>query len=374
MDLRALTSTMIGYDFPVSEEVAPAVDLVGQSLKLARMKDAKGSTPERRYFVDLNEYHALPYSEAPTTETGVGEGLFLTSSLDSIPSMDRTPDARLCECASDSGQWHINYSTEQTLGYGRYSRVFLGQMHRLADVKRYVKVALKVHQNDAESQAEAENEVAMLRYLEGVAGVIHLFDTCNHGMTLLLQCSEEGSLASRIFSNAELTKKQIMQWFHDLFTALKLTEERKVLHLDLKPHNLLFIDKHLVLSDFGSALRLPALRTATRSKGTLGYSAPELLLTCDDCITSTASDVYSAGVTMYSMLTGREPFSDIDRPGVALVIAIKQGFFSGGHNPWILRPGLQQCETLQGIVSQCLSMDPTRRPSPDQVLTRLNFE
>lgn len=89
----------------------------------------------------------------------------------------------------------------------------------------------------------------------------------------------------------------------DMLSALAYAHENKVIHCDVKPDNcLIFADGRLRLTDFGIA-RI-ALKTLSASgAGTLGYVAPEQAMGRP----SFRSDVFSAGLVLYRMFSGRLP-------------------------------------------------------------------
>jgi eukaryotic-like serine/threonine-protein kinase len=85
--------------------------------------------------------------------------------------------------------------------------------------------------------------------------------------------------------------------------ALAYLHRRNILHRDLKPGNVLVVDKQVRVLDFG----LSAARDqGEEMSGTLAYMAPELLMGMP---ASEASDLYAVGIMAYELLAGRHPFS-----------------------------------------------------------------
>lgn len=84
-----------------------------------------------------------------------------------------------------------------------------------------------------------------------------------------------------------------------------LHNEKKIAHRDLKPENfLLDTDKHLRLSDFGSAIEVNSDKD-TGEAGTQNYAAPELLLGNEAGL---GADLWSLGCILYEMFMGKPPF------------------------------------------------------------------
>ena len=101
--------------------------------------------------------------------------------------------------------------------------------------------------------------------------------------------------------------------------ALGHVHERGLLHLDVKPSNIIVVKGRPVLCDFGIARWQRAKRRPNRPIGTEGFMAPEEWLL--EKMTP-AADIFGLGVTLYELLTGKLPFPEkvsgqkpIRRPG-----------------------------------------------------------
>lgn len=140
--------------------------------------------------------------------------------------------------------------------------------------------------------------------------------------------------------------------------ALAYLHRRGILHHDLKPANILVLNRHLRLLDFGLAMLTSQQREHGLS-GTLQYLAPEVL---DGAPYTAAADLYSLGIVAYELLIGRHPFLDSD-----FDTFITQVFTS---NPDV--SALAAEPALADILSQLLSKDPLERPASAQaVITAL---
>lgn len=276
------------------------------------------------------------------------------------------------------GRVHIDRT--QLLGIGRYSQVYRGYLLN-DDSSRHSAVAVKLYTSPRDDRAKLETEVSLLRALEGHPGIIG-FHSRMAPAGLVLEIAEGGNLAERIFSPDRLDPAILVGWTGNLISALESLQTTGVQHHDIKPHNMLLSrdQQRLFLADFGCASRATAPPDASSAlEGTLGYTAPELLSldAPPSRDAAAASAVYSLGVTLYAMLTGREPFAALGRAaGAHLVIAIRRGFSRADCNPWQLRAGLAKgdpriCQ-LQTMAIQCTALDPTQRPTIAQL--RRQFE
>lgn len=347
---------------------------------------------ERRYFVELDDDMTAPSWTEPPEMMAIEtpSALFIKSALESPKQSEfvdfpksSTEITTKVEFVSDNGNLiSAELDRSHLIGNGRYSKVYLAIMRDNSESKG-IFIALKVCHDDVESIQEGQNEALILKRLQGQPNIIQLYDTittsegeaCPFKFALILQFAEGGSLADRIFPGRP-TIDQLFSWSKDLFTAMESLEFIRVLHLDIKPHNIFLHEGRLFLGDFGSALHIPADRLEARTRGTLSYTAPELLepSTLDTVIplSDTKVNIYSAGVTLYTMITGREPFADFDRPGVALIIAVRHGFSAGYYNPWMHSNNSGVIYSLLcATVLECVNSNPDGRPTARQVLNKL---
>ena len=105
-------------------------------------------------------------------------------------------------------------------------------------------------------------------------------------------------------------ENQIGQIIHQLLKALSFIHSKKIIHRDIKPENILFSDKRnlfsLKLIDFGLAT---FSEQEKKTVGTPLYMSPEMI----DGNGTYVSDIWSVGVIVYQMLTGKLPFQGGDK-------------------------------------------------------------
>jgi serine/threonine-protein kinase len=142
--------------------------------------------------------------------------------------------------------------------------------------------------------------------------------------------------------------------------GLQYAHARRIVHRDIKPSNLFFTrDKLLKIMDFGLAKMIEEVRRqSTVVAGTPFYMAPEL---SSGGAVDTSVDMYSLGVSLFALLTGRVPFRDGD--------VIHHHRHTPPPDPRGLVEDLP--ETLAALVLELLAKRPEQRPDAAQVGERL---
>ena len=132
-------------------------------------------------------------------------------------------------------------------------------------------------------------------------------DTVYYSMEYL----DGGSLDNLILSEGGLTEADALHYTREMATALMFMHNNKMLHLDLKPSNVMLKHGHAVLIDFGYAKQYAAdglpESSATIGKGTLGYAPIEQNNPNEWKEFPVTMDIYALGATMFKMLTGHTP-------------------------------------------------------------------
>jgi serine/threonine-protein kinase len=160
-----------------------------------------------------------------------------------------------------------------------------------------------------------------------------------------------------------LSWKDVLDAGLQICPALKHAHDRGIIHRDLKPPNLLRTAQGIVkLTDFGIA-KVFAGRQLTNTGGVVGtaeYLSPEQ---ASGKQATKRSDLYSLGVVLYTMLTGRTPFS-----GHSTAEILHKHLYSQFNRPMKLVPEIPH--ELDEVVCQLLEKDPAKRPADALVLQR----
>ncbi|WP_372367943.1 PQQ-binding-like beta-propeller repeat protein [Candidatus Uabimicrobium sp. HlEnr_7] len=201
-----------------------------------------------------------------------------------------------------------NYQILSELGQGNMGRVFLAE-----DVKNNRKVALKV-------MLEEQNKLQQKRFLrEALAmsklshpNIIKIYDISKEeGSYYFTMRYIEGETLSSLIKNKRLTTSKIVDITTKIAHAIHYAHKNNVLHRDLKPSNIM-INKNgePIIMDFGLARQIRDRSRLSQTGDILGtpaYMSPEQANGSKSV--DQQSDVYSLGICLYEMLTGRVPFS-----------------------------------------------------------------
>ncbi|ABW01959.1 serine/threonine-protein kinase [Caldivirga maquilingensis] len=170
---------------------------------------------------------------------------------------------------------------------------------------------------------------------------------------IVMDYMEYGSLRRYLREKGKLSVGEAVRIAYEVAIALKELHSMGMLHLDLKPENVLFKDKNrrvVKLGDLGAS-RVYAGQSVEISQFSLAYSAPEVLM---NKAATDRADVYSLGLIMYEMLMGFNP----------------QQYILRGITP-PMDPHIPPL--LTDIILRSLSMNPQMRPSIDEVITVLSI-
>lgn len=117
----------------------------------------------------------------------------------------------------------------------------------------------------------------------------------------------EGSLGELMSSGKKLNEDELHRLFYQLMCGYKVLFDRKILHQDLKPDNILTQNGTFKIADFGLSIFIDKHKYSEKRQGTLSYIAPEKL-TVRDYVGNPKSDIYSVGVIMFELIVGKHPY------------------------------------------------------------------
>lgn len=211
------------------------------------------------------------------------------------------------------------YTLVRKLGRGTFGVVWLAEKRTALAA---TKVALKLP-NDDEIDLEAiRREAAVWVAASGHPNVLPIIDAdiYDEQVVIVSEYAPDGSLADWLKQNGGKapTMEAAVEMTSGILDGLAHLHARRIIHRDLKPANILLQGRTPRLVDFGLARVLKSTSQSTNVSGTYAYMPPEAF----DGKRSEQTDVWSAGVILYQMLTGRLPYPQTD--DAALIGALLQ--------------------------------------------------
>lgn len=259
------------------------------------------------------------------------------------------------------------YRIEKQIGIGGMAVVF-----RAYDpvIQRYV--AVKMLKEDV-----ARDEAAVKRFInesKAVAmlshpNIVSIYDVSVSGeyKYIVMEYIEGITLKSYMSQKGALPLDEVIHYSRQILSALAHAHGKGIIHRDIKPQNIMLLkDGKIKVTDFGIA-KLPNAETVTmtdKAIGTVYYISPEQ---ASGLAIDTRSDLYSMGVVMYEMASGKLPFVAETPVSVALMQVNSEPTPPTEINPSIPK-GMEQI-----ILTAMEKSADARFSTADQMLSRLNI-
>jgi serine/threonine-protein kinase len=170
---------------------------------------------------------------------------------------------------------------------------------------------------------------------------------------LVMEYIKGHTLRDVIKEKGALTPRLALALIDPVVEGLGAAHAAGLIHRDVKPENVLIADDgRIKIGDFGLARAITTTTSTGALIGTVAYLSPELVLGQQ---ADARSDIYSLGIMLYEMITGRQPFD-----GEVPIQVAYQHVNSTVGPPSALVPGL--AEELDELVQWCTANDPDKRP------------
>ena len=245
------------------------------------------------------------------------------------------------------------YEILELIGTGGMAVVYKARCNRLNRL-----VAIKILKEDLSKDDEfrrrfhAESQaVAMMSH----PNIVSVYDV-SHSENIdyiVMELIEGITLKQYMEQKGTLNWREALHFATQIAKALEHAHSRGIIHRDIKPHNIMVLkDGSVKVADFGIAQMATAQNTLTREAlGSVHYISPEQ---AKGAHVDARTDLYSLGVVMYEMLTGRPPF-DGDTP---VSVAI-QHINAKATSPRELNPSIPR--GLEQITMHAMTADRDKR-------------
>ncbi|MCI9396412.1 MAG: Stk1 family PASTA domain-containing Ser/Thr kinase [Lachnospiraceae bacterium] len=244
------------------------------------------------------------------------------------------------------------YEILEKIGTGGMSDVYKAKDHKL---NRFV--AVKVLKQEFSENA---NFVSKFRIeAQAAAGLMHpnivnVYDVGEEGENhyIVMELVEGITLKKYIEKKARLSVKEAVSIAIQVSMGIEAAHNNHIIHRDIKPQNIIISKEGKVkVTDFGIAKAATSNTITSNVMGSVHYTSPEQ---ARGGYSDEKSDIYSLGVTMFEMLTGRVPFNG--ETTVAIAIKHIQEEFP---SPRDYVPEIPVC--VEQIVFKCCQKSPDRR-------------
>lgn len=200
------------------------------------------------------------------------------------------------------------YEILELIGSGGMALVYKAKCHRLNRLVA-VKILKDEHLRDEDFRKRFKDEaqaVAMLSH----PNIVSIYDVSKTGGVeyIVMELIEGISLKEYMKRKGVLSWKETLYFASQVANALEHAHSRGIIHRDIKPHNIMILrDGTLKVADFGIARLMMKKQQSLLQEalGSVHYVSPEQ---AKGSYIDARTDIYSLGVVMYEMLTGRLPF------------------------------------------------------------------
>ena len=208
------------------------------------------------------------------------------------------------------------YEILEKIGTGGMSDVYKAKCHKL---NRFV--AVKVLKQEF---GENENFVSKFKVeAQAAAGLMHpnivnVYDVGNeNGINYIVMELVEGiTLKKYIEKKARLSVKEAISIAIQVSMGIEAAHNNHIIHRDIKPQNIIISkDGKVKVTDFGIAKAATSNTITSNVMGSVHYTSPEQ---ARGGFSDEKSDIYSLGITMFEMLTGRVPFNGDTTVAIAI--------------------------------------------------------
>ena len=253
------------------------------------------------------------------------------------------------------------YEILEVIGTGGMAVVYKARCHRLNRLVA-VKILKDEYFRDEEFRRRFHHEgeaVAMLSH----PNIVQVYDvsSTDHEDFIVMELIDGITLKQYMEKKGTLNWKETLHFSMQIAKALEHAHGRSIVHRDIKPHNIMVLKNGSVkVTDFGIARVMSKSNTLTKEAlGSVHYISPEQ---AKGGWVDNRSDLYSLGVVMYEMMTGRPPY-DGESP-VAIAI---QHISGGAAMPSSLNPNIPN--GLEQIIMRGMALDTNDRyPSATDML------
>ncbi|XP_026181828.1 myosin light chain kinase, smooth muscle isoform X2 [Mastacembelus armatus] len=349
-------SAILGYVVEVKNQrrAGDWKELTAQC-KSTSYRVSSGLQPQEEYCFRVKAYNAVGLSEPGPVSPVVKMEQKNSEKLQEVED----PQAYACVTINSSHKVTDYYNLHEKLGMGKFGLVF-----KLTHKETGRVCAGKFYKGRrAKERESARKEIELMNYLHHPK-LVQCLAAFDHKpeMVMVMEFIAGGELFERIVDDGfEHTEPASVHYMQQILEGVAYMHQQNIVHLDLKPENIVCVDKtgtSIKIIDFGLASRLDGNTPLKVMHGTPEFVAPEVINYEPVC---KATDMWSIGVICYILLSGESPFQgNSDAETLALVTAAQWEFDEESFD--------EITDEAKSFISCLLNKDTRRRMSCEEAL------
>ena len=201
------------------------------------------------------------------------------------------------------------YNLIKNLGSGAYGCIYLSESKETKE-KFAIKIIELEYLSDKERQLMEQETNMLLQFNH--PNIIKCYESkiLENKAYIIMEYADEGDLKSLIDKNIKnktfFQEKILLNYFIELCEAINYIHNKNIIHRDLKPNNILIMNNHIKLGDFGFARQLSIDEKFIETiLGTQFYFSPEII---NGKMYNKKSDIWALGIILYEIITLKYPF------------------------------------------------------------------
>ncbi|RHZ77109.1 hypothetical protein Glove_185g42 [Diversispora epigaea] len=255
-----------------------------------------------------------------------------------------------------------DFKNLKNIGKGTFGMIYSATLmdeKRAVALKSVVVVTVELFVNELKQYSRASSHENIIRFYG-----ISQKDLKSNEYILVLEYANGGTLHDHLKSHFEkLEWNDKLNLAQQIVKAIEHLHSNDIIHGDLNSKNILFHDNTIKISDFGiSGL---STESSKNSLGSIEYLDPILLKKLGKFSKNKPSDIYSIGILLWEISSGKIPYESKFQDELELIIYVSRG---NREDPIIGTP-----QDYINIYQDCWNQDPNQRPNIRKVVQGLEF-
>lgn len=248
------------------------------------------------------------------------------------------------------------YFFESFIAQGVLGRVY-SCTHKVSNLKRCVKVVPKISIKGTKTRFKFINEISQIKEMENenLIRMMEFFED-EKNYFLVTELATGGELLDYIINNKRVGEDQVRSYMKQIFQALDYIHSKNLVHKDVKLDNIFLStpdSEHIKIVNIGTSVISGYSRQLKSPHVNFCFMAPEVQRNSYD----SKSDIYSAGVIMFLLLTGKVPFSG---NSTDLILSNQKSR---------TLTSFEICSEAQNLIQLLLDPNPEVRPKTSKILS-----